>query len=158
MSPTESILRAIVPNAQSTSPVHVRSGRDVVRLCKPIELKGEHFLLLLLDSSLRLLDAWKLKRKTGGVQGFPTGMALRLAVQAGAEAIIVVQSRDDGDLTPRRDDLQLTRHLKEYFEETNVEVLDHLLLFGDSFRTVGGLSVRSKVSAKDSSLMRKILG
>jgi DNA repair protein RadC len=137
MNSAQSVLDKMGLGARAGKPAAVRSRSDVLRLCRPLDF-GADFLLLLLDEKLDLLGAWKLERGTSGVQGFSTALALRLAVSAKAGGMILVQRRDDGDVIPGRADLRLTHHLREVLEETNVELLDHLLIFGDQVRSAGG--------------------
>ena len=90
------------------------------------------FLLLLVDRSLNLLDARRLRRDQDlGPQGFPVAQAIRLALEAGAAGMIIVQERM-ADPVPRRPDIELSRRLKEALAETGVDLLDHFLVSGDS--------------------------
>jgi len=64
------------------------------------------------------------------------------ALTLGAAAVVLAHNHPSGDPTPSPEDLAVTRHLSEAGELLGVEVLDHLVLSADRFRSIreaGGL-------------------
>jgi hypothetical protein len=104
------------------------SREEVLSLVEAFGGCGTGFILFLVDDRLRLLDARKLPREGAGIQGFPTPLAVRLALDSGAAGMLIVQERDDP--LPRRPDIELTIRVRETLAETGIELLDHLLISG----------------------------
>ena len=64
------------------------------------------------------------------------------ALTLGAAAVVLAHNHPSGDPTPSPEDLAVTRHLLEAGDLLGVEVLDHLVLSADRFRSIreaGGL-------------------
>lgn len=64
------------------------------------------------------------------------------ALTLGAAAVVLAHNHPSGDPTPSPEDLAVTRHLVEAGDLLGVEVLDHLVLSADHFRSIrqaGGL-------------------
>jgi DNA repair protein RadC len=60
----------------------------------------------------------------------------------GAAAVILAHNHPSGDPTPSPEDLAVTHHLQEAGRLLGVEVLDHLVIAADRFRSLreaGGL-------------------
>ena len=54
------------------------------------------------------------------------------AVLANAAAVILVHNHPSGDVTPSREDAEITRRLKEAGELLGIRVLDHLIVDTES--------------------------
>jgi DNA repair protein RadC len=68
------------------------------------------------------------------------------ALKLGAAAVVLAHNHPSGDPTPSPEDLEVTRHLLEAGDLLGVEVLDHLVLAADRFRSIreaGGLAPSS---------------
>lgn len=64
------------------------------------------------------------------------------ALRIGAAAVILAHNHPSGDPTPSAEDLAVTRHLQEAGRLLGVEVLDHLVVSAERFRSLreaGGL-------------------
>lgn len=64
------------------------------------------------------------------------------ALTLGAAAVVLAHNHPSGDPAPSPEDLAVTRHLMEAGDLLGVEVLDHLVLSADRFRSIrqaGGL-------------------
>ena len=57
----------------------------------------------------------------------------RPAILMGAASIIVAHNHPTGDPTPSRQDLELTRRLRDAGEIIGIEMLDHLIIAADKF-------------------------
>ena len=58
------------------------------------------------------------------------------ALQLAAAAVVVAHNHPSGDPTPSPEDLAVTRHLQEAGRLLGVEVLDHLVISADHFRSL----------------------
>ena len=58
------------------------------------------------------------------------------ALTLGAAAVILAHNHPSGDPTPSPEDLTVTRHLQEAGRLLGVEVLDHLVVCADRFRSL----------------------
>src|ERR671937_61782 len=58
------------------------------------------------------------------------------ALQLAAAAVVVAHNHPSGDPTPSPEDLAVTRHLQEAGRLLGVEVLDHLVISADRFRSL----------------------
>ena len=54
------------------------------------------------------------------------------AIQLAASSMILAHNHPSGDASPSKDDLELTRRLKDAGELLGIEVLDHLIITADS--------------------------
>ena len=128
-----SVLKLIQSRIPPSATPRASSQARVLELSEALGPLGSDFLLLLVDQKLALLDAWRLPRQGRGPQGFPTGLALRLALDSKCSGMLVVQERIS-DIIPRRPDLELTQKLRSALAETGVELVDHLLISDGSIR------------------------
>jgi DNA repair protein RadC len=65
------------------------------------------------------------------------------ALRLGAAAVILAHNHPSGDPTPSPEDLGVTRHLQEAGRLLGIEVLDHLVVCSERFRSIreaGGMS------------------
>jgi DNA repair protein RadC len=58
------------------------------------------------------------------------------ALQLAAAAVVVAHNHPSGDPTPSPEDLAVTRHLQEAGRLLGVEVLDHLVISADRFKSL----------------------
>ena len=55
------------------------------------------------------------------------------AVGSSAASVLLAHNHPSGDVTPSREDIDLTRRMVQAGEIMGIEVLDHLILAGDRF-------------------------
>lgn len=94
-------------------------------------LRGETqecFLAALLDTRNKLIRVANISK--GGLNSAMVNPRdlLHAAVRDRASAVIVVHNHPSGDPSPSRDDLNITRRLKEVCELTGLRFLDHLII------------------------------
>lgn len=110
----------------------------VWRLLAP-EMEGlaqEQFRALLLDSQHRLIRSWLVAQ--GGLNAavvHPREL-LRPAILAAAEAVVLVHNHPSGDPDPSEDDIRLTLRFGEACRLVGIELLDHIVLGADSYRSL----------------------
>lgn len=98
----------------------------------------EVFGFLSLDDRHRYLDIHELTVGTRNQAPVDAGDLFRRAVLDRASGVILFHNHPSGDLTPSRDDTELTRRLVRGGRVVGVEVLDHIMVAGPRW-----LSLRS---------------
>lgn len=90
--------------------------------------KQECFLCVLLDIKNRVVR--EVKISTGGLNAAmvqPRDI-LRAALAESASSVILVHNHPSGDPKPSRDDLHVTRRIKEACEVMQIRLLDHIIV------------------------------
>ena len=102
---------------------------DVVRVARPIfeELAAdkEHFVLLALNNKNRVNSYKVISTGTLTTSLIRPGDVFRAALHLAAAAVVFVHNHPSGDLAPSREDVEITRRLKECGEMLAIRVLDH---------------------------------
>lgn len=122
----------------------IRSGTDVadVLMSRFLACETEHFKALLLNTKCEVL---KVVDVSAGSIDYTSAAPLdvfRQAVRESAPNIVVAHNHPSGDPEPSRQDIELTKRLKESGKILGVTLLDHVI-FGD----------KRYVSLKDRGLM-----
>lgn len=87
----------------------------------------EHFMVFVLDTRNKVIGYETVSvGSIGGCLVHPREV-FRLAVKEGAVAIIVAHNHPSGDPTPSRDDLAITKRLRDAGTILGIEVLDHII-------------------------------
>jgi DNA repair protein RadC len=116
----------------------VKTPEEVVSLVKP-GLKGkkkEHFQALLLDTRSRLIRIAGISIGSLDASIVHPREVFKEAVSASAASVIFVHNHPSGDPAPSEDDIKLTKRLAEAGEIMGIEVLDHVIIGGDGFRSL----------------------
>ena len=104
--------------------------RDWLRL-RLAPLKHEVFMVLLVDTRHRLIDAIELFRGTlSQTSVYPREVA-RLALEHSAAAVVLAHNHPSGTREPSPADLALTDTLKQSLALIDVQVLDHFIVAGN---------------------------
>lgn len=93
----------------------------------------ENLWVLLLDTRNRLMDIDRLYQGSLNSSTVRVAEVFRKAMQISAAAIIVTHNHPSGDPTPSPEDVALTRTLVETGKMLDIQVLDHLVIGGNSF-------------------------
>lgn len=93
----------------------------------------EEVKLVLLNRSNKVLGIYSLA--SGGITGcvVDVRLILSVALKTLATGIIVVHNHPSGNLNPSREDLKLTKQLKEAAQLMNITLLDHLIITRDNY-------------------------
>ena len=93
----------------------------------------EEVKLILLNRSNKVLGIYSLA--SGGITGciVDVRLILSVALKTLATGIIVVHNHPSGNLNPSREDLKLTKQLKEAAQLMNITLLDHLIITRDNY-------------------------
>ncbi len=113
----------------------ITCSRDVSEIFLPLleDLPHEEFWTLFLNRSNKILG--KSKVSQGGIAGTVTDVRiiLREALERRASALILCHNHPSGNLTPSEADINITRKLKDAAQLMDLQVLDHLIIAGNSF-------------------------
>ena len=93
--------------------------------------RKEYFLILLLDGKNRILREVQISEGSLNQSIVHPREVFNPAVRESAAAVILVHNHPSGDPTPSREDLEISRRLKEAGELLGIRVLDHIII-GDS--------------------------
>ena len=121
----------------------VRMGRDdladepvlnnwdaVVRYCKTAfgRNKIELFAVLFLDTKKKLIKAQVLQEGTIDRTSVYPRELVKKCLDSGAASVIMVHNHPTGDLTPSRNDLELTKTIENALNAVDIELIDHLIV------------------------------
>lgn len=102
----------------------------------------EEFWMLALDVRHRLLfETCVARGSLTGVEVHPRDV-YRVLIRGSAASVIFCHNHPSGDPTPSRQDLELTKRLREVGELCGIAVLDHVVVASDGFVSIasrGGL-------------------
>jgi DNA repair protein RadC len=117
------------PLRKTTALGNPEQASDYLRLWlrdKPHEV----FVVLLLDSQLRLMQSQELFRGTVSQAAVYPREVVRQAMQCNASAVIVAHNHPSGVAEPSAGDLSLTRSLAQALALLDIRLLDHLIVAG----------------------------
>ena len=103
--------------------------RDYLRL-RYASLPHEVFVILMLDTQNRLIEACEPFRGTLGQTAVYPREVARLALQKNAAAVILAHNHPSGVAEPSDADIRLTRELKAALALLDIRVLDHFIVAG----------------------------
>jgi len=95
--------------------------------------KKEYFLAILLDTKSRLIKVAEIAIGSLDTSIVHPREAFKEAISASAASLILVHNHPSGDTTPSEDDLLLTGRLAAAGRVIGIDVLDHIILAGNSF-------------------------
>lgn len=96
----------------------------------------EHFAAMFLDNKGRSIACKILfSGNRASAPVFP-GEVCRAALLLGAGAVIVAHNHPGGDLTPSREDIELTIKLEACLKMLDIKLLDHLIISGDRWQAL----------------------
>lgn len=124
-----------IPVEGKTDPVSIKNGRDVAALMAPL-LEPEVVevcYVLLLTTPLTLIGYHQVSRGSLNQAPMYPREVYKAAILANAASIVLVHNHPSGDPTPSRDDLDLTRRLKDAGELLGIGVLDHIIIGHDGW-------------------------
>ena len=100
---------------------------DMENLCE------EHFVMLALDSKLRVVGAFDIH--TGTINSSLVSMRslFSRAMLCNANSIIVAHNHPSGVVKPSGEDINLTRRIKEAGEILDIKLQDHIIIGEDSY-------------------------
>ena len=91
----------------------------------------EHMYMLCLNTKLRLNGVFEVSHGNVNSSICGTREIFQKALLGNAVSIILVHNHPSGDCTPSREDIEVTKRLKEAGKIVGVEVLDHIIIGRD---------------------------
>jgi DNA repair protein RadC len=113
------------------------TGRDYLRSSREVAdylvhsmrgLKREVLMVILLDTSLAVLDSLIVAEGTLASNTVHPRELIKLAVEKHAAALVVAHNHPSGSVTPSEEDRRLTRHLFIALAFAEIRLLDHLII------------------------------
>jgi DNA repair protein RadC len=90
--------------------------------------RKEYFLVLLLDGKNRIIREVQVSEGSLNQSIVHPREVFSQAVRESAAAVILVHNHPTGDPTPSREDLEITRRLREAGDLMGIKVLDHIII------------------------------
>jgi DNA repair protein RadC len=100
------------------------------------DLEQEVLKVLLLDSRNRLIKVEDVFKGSLNESVFSAREIFKLAFDYNAASIILVHNHPSGDAEPSDADIQMTKRIMRLGELLGVNVLDHLIIGNNSFKSV----------------------
>jgi len=97
------------------------------------EQRKEYFLAMLLDGKNRIIREVQISEGSLNQSIVHPREVFMPAVRESAAAVILVHNHPTGDPTPSREDLAITRRLREAGEIMGIKVLDHIIVGDEQF-------------------------
>ncbi len=118
--------------------VVIRAAQDVANLlmAEMSMLKQEHLRVLLLTTKNHVSAIHPIYVGTVNTSLVRAAEVFRPAIRENSPAIILVHNHPSGDPTPSRQDIELTRQLRQAGAVLNVELMDHIILGGGNFVSI----------------------
>lgn len=91
-------------------------------------LKKERFIILLLDTKLKLIKDVLVSEGTLTQSLIHPREVFKEAVKESAYAIILIHNHPSGDPTPSEQDIEITKKLKKVSELLEIPILDHVII------------------------------
>ena len=96
----------------------------------------ESAFILLLDRSNNTIGYAKISQ--GGIVGtiIDTKIIAKYVVDSLASGIVMAHNHPSGNLQPSKDDIYITKHVKEALKYFDCELLDHLIITMDGYTSI----------------------
>ena len=121
--------------AEASKKQKITCSKDVSDMLQPhlSDLIHEEFWLLLLNRGNQVLHKTSVSK--GGISGTVVDPRLifKTAIEFNASAIILCHNHPSGSTKPSESDLNLTKKLKEAGRNLDIDVLDHVIIAGETF-------------------------
>lgn len=90
--------------------------------------KEEHFIITLLDAKCKMMGYELVSKGSMTASIVHPREVYKLAIRKSAYSIIALHNHPSGDPTPSKEDLQMTKRLKEVGELVGIPLLDHVII------------------------------
>lgn len=113
----------------------IKSSIDIFNLFQPIlgDLPHEESWILLLNSANKIIK--RLQVSKGGLNGITIDirMIMKESIESLATGIILVHNHPSGNLTPSREDDDITTKLSVASSFVDIQMIDHVIITDDGF-------------------------
>ena len=113
----------------------VRSPSDLATMLLPemAHLEREHFVVVYLDTRNQILGRETLYIGSLNATHIRVAEVFQEAIRRNAAAIIVAHNHPSGDPSPSREDVTVTRQIREAGDLLSIDLLDHLVIGNQRF-------------------------
>ena len=127
------LVQRVLREAPSLPPV-VTSPVDALPLLAELrELRKEHFLCLCLNARNQVIHKETVSIGSLSASIVHPREVFQLAIQHHSASLILAHNHPSGDVSPSRDDIDLTRRLINAGEIMGIDILDHLIISASDF-------------------------
>lgn len=115
----------------------IKSAKDIVKFMNDIEkinlLAEENVFLLCLNTKNEIVSYSEIAK--GGINfcNFDIKTLFKNILLNNASKFILVHNHPSGDCTPSKQDLELTKNIKNASEIMRIDFLDHIVIAGNSY-------------------------
>jgi DNA repair protein RadC len=108
----------------------IESSKDAARMIAPIiaDLNHEEFWVLFLNRNNEVTERRKISQGGSSSTVVDVKMLFKTAIELNASGIIAVHNHPSGSLQPSKEDLSLTKKIKEAGLILDVKLMDHLII------------------------------
>ncbi|MCK4592026.1 DNA repair protein RadC [Candidatus Parcubacteria bacterium] len=115
----------------------INSAKDVLAQLQELRTaKREHFIVLYLNARNQLIHKETISVGIINANLVHPREVFYPAIECLAVSIILAHNHPSGGATPSKDDLELTNRLKKAGELMGIEVLDHIIITKDNFKSI----------------------
>ena len=100
------------------------------------DMDKEHFSIIMVDSKNKIIGFNLVSMGTINQSLVHPREVFRPAIIAAARSIFICHNHPSGDPTPSEEDIDITQRLKEVGKILGIEVLDHIILGDDRFKSL----------------------
>lgn len=118
-------------------PIQIHNGKDIVKFMNDIEnidlLAEESTFVLCLNIKNEIISYSEIAK--GGISfcNFDMKTLFKNILLSNASKFILVHNHPSGDSTPSKNDIEITKQIKNASEIMNVKFLDHLVIAGNNY-------------------------
>ncbi|MCR5740898.1 MAG: DNA repair protein RadC [Gammaproteobacteria bacterium] len=138
-------------NKRRNTRLEIKSPKDIYNAVKDeyLGLNYEMYTVLFLDTSSKLISKFNQKGFSDKFIEIDSNDIIRRALILKAYAICLVHNHPSGDTTPSDSDLIFTNNLIRKLEEFNLVMLDHIILYENTYYSIryeikGKIKITSK--------------
>jgi len=97
------------------------------------DIGHEEFWILLLNRANNVIERYQVSK--GGITGTVVDpkLVFKKAIEVSASALVLCHNHPSGNRSPSEADMQLTRKIADAAKLLDMQVLDHIIVAGDSF-------------------------
>jgi len=122
-------MEVVRENAPQWVTTRFTSPRQIFEIFKDLQLETkEHFITLHLDGKNRVVCLDRVSVGSLNQSIVHPREVFKSACMSGAAGIVMLHNHPTGDPTPSREDLDITRRLKECGELLGIRILDHIII------------------------------
>jgi DNA repair protein RadC len=126
------------PKVKPSERPHVRTPGDIYRVfcntwdCRTFEFV-EQFKVMLLNRANRVIGICTLSTGSATFTIADPKLVFAVALKANATSIVLSHNHPSGNLTPSRQDIELTRNMAEVGRLLDLKVIDHLIVCTEGY-------------------------